>query len=90
MRKIPCHLHRSDASNKALNKKDETQVNITNKDLDVAIMFSTNVMNEQTENNIQTNCLLKIFIRKPISLPLKAIHITLTGSSGSVSTSTIG
>ena len=51
-----------------------------------AIMFSTNVMDEQTENNKQTNCFLKIFIRKPISLPLKAIHVTLTGSSGSVST----
>ena len=59
------------------------------KDLDAAIMFSTNVMNEQTENNKQTNCFLKIFIRKPISLPLKAIHVTLT-SSGSVSTSKIG
>ena len=86
--KIPWHLRRSDASNKTLNKKDETQVNI--KDLDAAIMFSTNVMNEQTENNKQTNCFLKIFIRKPISLPLKAIHVTLTGSSGSVSTSKIG
>ena len=38
-------------------------------------------MNEQTENNKQTNCFLKIFIRKPISLPLEAIHVTLTGSS---------
>ena len=46
-------------------------------------MFSTNVMNEQTENNKQTNCFLKIFIRKPMSLPLKAIHVTLTGWSGS-------
>ena len=53
-------------------------------------MFSTNVMNEQTENNKQTNCFLKIFIRKPISLPLKAIQVTLTGWSGSVSTSKIG
>ena len=53
--------------------------NIT--DLDAAIIFSTNVMNEQTENNKQTNCFLKIFIRKPISLPLEAIHVTLTGSS---------
>ena len=51
------------------------------KDLDAAIIFSTNVMNEQTENNKQTNCFLKIFIRKPISLPLEVIHITLTGSS---------
>ena len=74
--------------NKTLNKKDETQVNI--KDLDAAIMFSTNVMNEQTENNKQTNYFLKTFIRKPISLLLKAIHVTLTGSSGSVSTSKIG
>ena len=71
-----------------MNKKDETQVNI--KDLDAAIMFSTNVINEQTENNKQANCFLKIFIPKPISLPLKAIHVTLTGSSGSVSTSKIG
>ena len=55
-----------------------------------AIMFSTNVMDEQTENNKQTNCFLKIFIRKPISLPLKGIHVTLTGSSGFVSTSKIG
>ena len=85
--KIPWHLRRSDASNKTLNKKDETQVNI--KDLDAAIMFSTNVMNEQTENNKQTNCFLKIFIRKLISLTLKAIHVTLTGSSGSVATSKI-
>ena len=45
-----------------------------------AIMFSTNVMNEQTENNRQTNCFLKMFIGKPISVPLKAIHVTLTGS----------
>ena len=30
-------------------------------------MFSTNVMNEQIENNKQTNRFLKIFIRKPIS-----------------------
>ena len=37
-------------------------------------------MDEQTENNKQTNFFLKIFIRKPISLPLKAIHVTLTGS----------
>ena len=51
------------------------------KDLDAAIIFSTNVMNEQTENNKQTNCFLKIFIRKPISLPLEAIHVTLSGSS---------
>ena len=51
------------------------------KDLDAAIIFSTNIMNEQTENNKQTNCFLEIFIRKPISLPLEAIHITLTGSS---------
>ena len=49
-------------------------------------MFSTNVMNEQTENNKQTNCFLKIFIRKPISLPLEAIRVTRTGSSGSVPT----
>ena len=54
---------------------DETQVNI--KDLDTAIMFSTTVMNEQTENNKKTNCFLKIYIRKPIS-------------SGSVPTSKIG
>ena len=40
------------------------QVNI--KDLDAAIMFSTNVMNEQTEHNKQTNCFLKIFIQKSI------------------------
>ena len=45
-----------------------------------AIMFSTNVMNEPTENNKQTNDFLKIFIRKVISLQLKAIHVTLTGS----------
>ena len=38
-------------------------------------MFSTNTMYERTENNKQTNCFLKIFIRKPISLPLKAIHV---------------
>ena len=37
-------------------------------------MFLTNVVNEQTENNKQTNCFLKILIRKPIRLPLKAIH----------------
>ena len=51
-------------------------------------MFLTNVMNEQVENNKQTNCFLKIFIQKPLSLPLKAkaIHVTLTGSSGFVST----
>ena len=73
MYKIPWHLRRSDACNKTLNKTDETQVN---KDLDVAIIFSTNVMNEQTENNKQINCFLKIFIRKPISLPLKAIYVT--------------
>ena len=29
------------------------------KDLDAAIMFSTNVTNEQTENNKQTNCVEK-------------------------------
>ena len=71
------HLRRSDACNKTLNKKDETQVNIKN--LDAAIMFSTNVMhvNEQTESNKQTNCYLKFFFRKPIS-------------SGSVPTSKIG
>ena len=69
------HLRRSDACNKTLNKKDETQVNI--KDLDAAIMFSANVMNEQAENNKQTNCFLKIFIRKAIS-------------SGYLSTSKIG
>ena len=69
------HLRRSDACNKTLNKKDETQVNI--KDLDAAIMFSTNVMNGQTENNKQTNCFMKIFIRKLIT-------------SGSVPTSKIG
>ena len=45
-----------------------------------AIMFLTNVMNKQTENNKLTNCFLKIFIRKPKSFPLKAIHVTLTGS----------
>ena len=47
------HLRRSDACNKTLNKKDETQVNIKN--LDAAIMFSTNVMhmNEQPEINRQ-------------------------------------
>ena len=54
------------------------------------LVFTTNVMNEQIESNKQINCFLKIFIRKPISLPLKAIHVTLTGSSGSVSTSKIG
>ena len=59
------HLRRSDACNKTLNEKDETQVNI--QELDAAIMFSTYVMNEQTENNKQTNCLMKIFIRKPIT-----------------------
>ena len=69
------HLRRSNACNKTLNKMDETQVNI--KDLDTAIMFSTAVMNEQTENNKKTNCFLKIYIRKPIS-------------SGSVPTSKIG
>ena len=52
--------------NKTLNKKDETQVNI--KDLDATIMFSTNVMKEQTENNKQINCFMKIFIRKPITI----------------------
>ena len=36
-------------------------------------------MNEQTENNKQTNCFLNIFIQKPISLQLTAIHVTLTG-----------
>ena len=89
MYKIPRHLRRSDASNKTLSKKDETQVN---KDLplDAVIIFSSNVLNEQIENNKQTNCFLKIFIRKSVSLPLKAIHVTLTGSSGSVSTSKIG
>ena len=51
------------------------------KELDAAIIFSTNVMNEQTENNKQTNCFLKIVIRKRISLPLEAIQVTLTGSS---------
>ena len=45
------------------------------KDLDATIMFSTDVMNEQTENNKQANCFLKIFIRKSISLLLKAIHV---------------
>ena len=45
-------------------KKDETQVNI--KDLDAAIMFSTNVMNEQTESNKQTNCLLKKLFENPL------------------------
>ena len=34
----------------------------------------------RTENNKQTNCFLKISIRKLISLPLKAIHLALTGS----------
>ena len=43
-------------------------------------MFLTKDMNKQTENNEQTNCFLKIFIRKPISFPLKAIYVTLTGS----------
>ena len=38
-------------------------------------------MNEQTENNKKKNCFLKFFIRKPISLPLEAIHVRLTGSS---------
>ena len=76
MYKIPWHLRRSDACNKTLNKKDETQVNI--EDLDAVIMFSTNVMNyEQTEHNKQTNCFLKVFIKKPVS-------------SGSVPTSKIG
>ena len=75
--------------NETLSKKDETQVNI--KDLDAAIIFFlTNIMNEPTENNKQTTCFLKISIRKPISLPLKVIHVTLTGSSGSVPTSKIG
>ena len=50
-------------------------------------MFSTNVINERAENNKKTNCFMKIFIRKPISLPFKGIHVILTGSSGSVSTS---
>ena len=37
-----------------------------------AIMFSTNVMDERTENNKQTNCFLKIFIRNHIrDLPKK-------------------
>ena len=49
-------------------------------DLDAGDHVSTNVMDERTENNKQTNCFLKIFIRKPISLPLKEIHVTLTGS----------
>ena len=35
----------------------------------LTITFLTNVMNEKTENNRQTNCFLKSFIRKPISLP---------------------
>ena len=39
-----------------------------------------NQMNEQTENNKETNCFLEMFIRKCKSLPLKGIHITLTGS----------
>ena len=54
-------------------------------------MLSTNVMNEQTDNK-QTNCFLKIFIRKPTSLPLKSIYTTLTGSRGrgSIPTSKIG
>ena len=47
-------------------------------------------MNEQTENTKQTNCFLKIFIGKLISLQLKTIHVTLTGSSGSIPTSKIG
>ena len=59
MYKIPWHLRRSDASNETLNKKDEKQVDI--KDLDAAIMFSTDVMNEQTENNIKKN---KLFLEK--------------------------
>ena len=33
----------------------------------LTIMFSTNVMNERTENNRQTNCFLKSFSRKPSS-----------------------
>ena len=37
-------------------------------------------MDEQKETNKQANCFLKIFIRKPINLPLKAIHVSLTGS----------
>ena len=53
-----------------LNKKDETQDNI--KDLDAVIMFSTNVMNEQIENNKQTNCFLKIFIRKTHKFTVKS------------------
>ena len=44
------------------------------------IMFSTNIMKEQTESNRQTNCFLKNFIRKPVRLPLKAINVTLAGS----------
>ena len=52
---------------------------------DIVVMFSTNIMKEQTENNKRTNCFLKIFIRKPRNLLLKAIHVTPTGSSGSVS-----
>ena len=42
-------------------------------------MFSINVMHEQTENNKQTHYVLKIFIRKLISLPLEPIHVMQNG-----------
>ena len=41
--------------------KNETQVNKTQMP---AIMFLTNVMNKQTENNKQTNCFFKVFYSK--------------------------
>ena len=37
-------------------------------------------MNEHRKNSSQRNYLSKNFIRKPIILSLKAIHVTLTGS----------
>ena len=46
------------------------QVNI--KDLDAAIMFSTNVMNEQTENNKQEKLFLENFYFKTHEFTVKS------------------
>ena len=58
---------------RVINKKNERQVNKTSDAGDH--VFNQNVMNEQIENNKQTNCFLKMFIRKPLSVPLKAIRV---------------
>ena len=36
-----------------------------------AIMFLTNVMNKQTENNKQTNCFLNVFYSKTHKITVK-------------------